>query len=114
MSAVSHREVHPCAERKLQMTNVAKLATLEGPTFLDYVPHELANVFEMIKGKEFEELCIDIKANGIHTPRGLFASPNYQRLNVIRPFRQSVAHFAFVSCAIINSGNASLVSANVI
>jgi ParB-like chromosome segregation protein Spo0J len=56
------------------MTNVAKLPTTnaEGPTFLDYVVHELANVFEMIKGKEFEELCIDIKANGIHTPIVLY------------------------------------------
>jgi hypothetical protein len=54
------------------MSNVTKLATGEGPTFLDYVAHELANVFEMIKGKEFEELCIDIKANGIHTPIVLY------------------------------------------
>jgi ParB-like chromosome segregation protein Spo0J len=54
------------------MSNVAKLPVVEGPTFLDYVAHELANVFEMIKGKEFEELCIDIKANGIHTPIVLY------------------------------------------
>jgi hypothetical protein len=56
------------------MSTVAKLApapVVEGPTFLDYLAHELANVFEMIKGKEFEELCIDIKANGIHTPKGV-------------------------------------------
>jgi hypothetical protein len=39
------------------MTSVAKLPVAEGPTFLDYVAHELANIFEMIKGKEFEELC---------------------------------------------------------
>lgn len=38
----------------------------------EYVAHPLANVFEMIKGREFEELCADIKANGIHTPIVLY------------------------------------------
>ena len=33
---------------------------------------------------------------------------------MIRPFRQSVVHFAFVSCAIIDASNASLVTTDVI
>jgi hypothetical protein len=44
----------------------------------------------------------------------LFARPNYQRLNVIRPFRQRVTHLAFVSCAIVDASNASLMTAHMI
>jgi predicted transcriptional regulator len=71
-SVVSHREVHPCAERKLQMTNVAKLPAAEGPTFLDYVAHPLANMFPMIEGRESENLKESIAKSGILEPITLF------------------------------------------
>jgi hypothetical protein len=44
----------------------------------------------------------------------LFARPNYQRLNVSRPKFKRLSHLALVSGAIINSGDASLVTRDVI
>jgi ParB/RepB/Spo0J family partition protein len=38
----------------------------------EYVAHELANVFDMIKGTELEELKADIKQNGILQPITLY------------------------------------------
>jgi ParB-like chromosome segregation protein Spo0J len=56
------------------MTSVEKIVHLPAipPSYENLVAHELANVFEMIKGKEFDELKTDIKANGIHTPITLY------------------------------------------
>src|SRR5262249_38652669 len=44
----------------------------------------------------------------------LFARPNYQRLNVISPTLQSLAHRVGVACSIINSCNPALVAGYVI
>ena len=55
------------------MTNVAKLAPVaEGPTFLDYIAHPLANEFPVIEGKEFKDLCDSIAKLGILEPITLF------------------------------------------
>jgi hypothetical protein len=54
------------------MSNVAKLATAEGPTFHDYVAHPLAGTFPMIEGTPMEELKADIRNHGILEPIRLF------------------------------------------
>jgi ParB-like chromosome segregation protein Spo0J len=54
------------------MTNVAKLPAAEGPTFLDYVAHPLANMFPMIEGRESENLKESIAKSGILEPITLF------------------------------------------
>ena len=51
--------IHQCAERKLQMTNVVKLETF------DYAPHPLAAMFPMIEGREFEDLKDSVRHNGV-------------------------------------------------
>jgi hypothetical protein len=52
------------------MSNIAELATAnaEGPTFLDYVAHPLANTFPMITGTPMEELQDNVRRNGILEP----------------------------------------------
>jgi hypothetical protein len=55
------------------MTNVTKLATQsEGPTFLDYLAHPLANTFPMITGTAMEELQDNVRRNGILEPIRLY------------------------------------------
>jgi hypothetical protein len=56
------------------MSNIAKLATAnaEGPTFLDYLAHPLANTFPMITGTPMEELQDNVRRNGILEPIRLY------------------------------------------
>jgi ParB-like nuclease domain len=50
------------------MNDVARLPATPTLTYDNLIAHELANVFDMIQGKEFEELKADIKAHGILVP----------------------------------------------
>jgi hypothetical protein len=54
------------------MTSVAKLPVVEGPTFYDYVAHELANLLPMIDQSNYENLKADIAKQGILEPIVLF------------------------------------------
>lgn len=54
------------------MSNVAKLPVAEGPTFLDYLAHPLANTFPMITGTPMEELQDNVRRNGILEPIRLY------------------------------------------
>ena len=54
------------------MSNVAKLPVAEGPTFYDYVAHELANLLPMIDQSNYENLKADIAKQGILEPIVLF------------------------------------------
>jgi hypothetical protein len=54
------------------MSTVTKLPVAEGPTFLDYLAHPLANTFPMITGTPMEELQDNVRRNGILEPIRLY------------------------------------------
>ena len=55
------------------MSTVTKIAAVaEGPTFLDYLTHELANLLPMQSASEYANLKADIAANGLLQPIWLF------------------------------------------
>jgi hypothetical protein len=53
-------------------STVTKLPVAEGPTFYDYVAHELANLLPMIDQSNYENLKADIAKQGILEPIVLF------------------------------------------
>jgi hypothetical protein len=74
MAKAHGRKIKLSASRQENfMSNVAKLgAVVEGPTFLDYLAHPLANTFPMITGTPMEELQDNVRRNGILEPIRLY------------------------------------------